>query len=76
MNSSVILNPIVNGEIVITDPTINLNDLVLFDLSGKFIQNWTDDASTKYLLPNIEKGIYIFRFESKGQPFQQRVLIQ
>ncbi|NRA11879.1 MAG: aryl-sulfate sulfotransferase [Crocinitomicaceae bacterium] len=76
LNNLVIENPIVGGEIHFIDPTLDIKNLKLFDMAGKFIQSWVKNSQTMLILPIIDKGLYIFRFDLNGQTVQQRVLIQ
>lgn len=70
------VNPVVDYDIEFIGSYVELENVELFDLSGRFIQSWITSPTSFPILPFINDGIYLIKFEMNGKQYQQRLLIK
>jgi len=75
-SEGVFVNPVIDHTIEFTNAAVEVKNVELFDVSGRFIQSWNSASSSYSIFPIINDGIYLIRFDVNGKQYQQRLLIQ
>ncbi len=69
-------NPVVEGEITIESTIENINEIQIYDLTGKQIESlFTSGIVYKMRTDELQMGIYLFQIKTTNQTYIKRVLI-
>jgi hypothetical protein len=69
-------NPVVEGEITIESTIENINEIQIYDLTGKQILSIISSGIVyKMSTDELQRGIYLFQIKTTNQTFIKRVLI-
>ncbi len=78
-NLKIFPNP-TSGELIVDAPNIEVSEINVYDIQGKFIKQFTKlnekSFSHRINLQGITKGVYIIVIESKYNSFAKKIVIQ